>query len=379
MVAARVPDVVVLGAGVIGMSVAWRAAEAGLAVTLVDPAPGGGASFAAAGMLAPITEASYGEEDLLKLNLQGARAYPAFIAELEERSRRTAGYRRCGTLMVAADWDDMAVVEDLHRYHRELGLPVARLSGAECRDLEPALSRRVRGGLLVEDDHEVDNQALLTALLDACRVAGISIVTERTTGIRLQSGRVAGVETRSGLVPAGAVVVCLGAWSGSLEGLPREASIPVRPVKGQLVHLTTREEPALFSRNIRTPEVYLVSRGDGRMVVGATVEEMGFDLTVTAGAVRDLLESAYEVLPGIVEAGFVGAVAGLRPALPDNKPAVGPGTIDGLVWATGHYRNGVLLAPVTATAIAAFLASGEMPQEMAAFAATRFATRVAAS
>ena len=371
-------DAAVVGGGIIGLTSAWRAAEQGLSVTVVDPHPGRGASFAAAGMLAPVTEVEPGEEPLLALNLEAAAGYPQFIEALEEAAGVPAGYRRCGTLMVAPDAGAGALVEHVYRLHLDLGLRVTRLTAAECRTLEPGLAPRIRGGVLAPDDHEVDNRALLEALAAACDRAGVRRHEAAATGVTMSKGRVTGVETATGTVAAGAVVVAMGAHSGGLLGLPRDAGLPVRPVKGQLVHVGRTGEPVLFNHNLRTPDVYLVARGDGRAVVGATVEEQGFDVGVTTGAVRELLDAAYEVLPGLNEARFSGAIAGLRPALPDNMPAIGPGAVDGLIWATGHFRNGILLAPVTAAAVAGLLATGRLDDDLGAFAPARFAAEAVA-
>lgn len=371
---AATSDTLVLGGGVIGLTVAWRVAQQGASVTLVDPQPGSGASFVAAGMLAPVTETEPGDADLLAWNLDAAIAYPAFVAALEEASGRAAGYRPCGTLFVAPDTAAKAVVDHVYRLHAGLGLDSAIVSASECRRLEPGLSPRIRGGLFAPGDHAVDTRALLDALIESCRRAGVRVVADSAARVTMNGQRVVGAETAGGdELTAGTVVVALGSRSGSIAGLPADATLPVRPVKGQLVHLGATGQPDLFEHNVRTPDVYLVSRGDGRAVVGATVEDKGFDTDVTAGAVRMLLDAAYEVLPGVTEAAFTRALAGSRPALPDNLPAIGPGAADGLVWATGHYRNGILLAPVTGDAVAELIATGRVPERCHAFSPQRFA------
>jgi glycine oxidase len=366
-------DAVVVGGGVVGLGVAWRAAQAGLAVTVVDPAPGQGASWAAAGMLAPVTEVHYGEQALLRLNLAAADRWPQFAAELEQAAGRQVGYRRCGTLSVARDLDDNAALEDLYRFQLDCGLRVERLSSRDCRRLEPGLAPRIRGGVLAPGDHQVDNRALVAALLAACERAGVAIRAARAAEVRLDRGRVAGVTLEGGAtLAAGAVVLAAGCWSGALGGLAAELLPPVRPVKGQLLHLRGPAAEPLCQRNVRGQEVYLVPRADGRVVVGATVEERGFDTRVTAGAVAELLRAAAELLPDVGELELVETVAGLRPGSPDNAPLLGPAGPDGLVVATGHYRNGILLTPVTAEAIAALLAGGGLPDAVAPFAPGRF-------
>lgn len=371
-------DVVVVGGGVVGMSVAWRAATRGLTVTVVDPAPGGGASRAAAGMLAPVTEASYGEEALLRLSLESARRFPSFVDELEGVTGHQVGYHPTGTLAVALDQDDRAVLDELGRFQRLLGLEVSTLSGREARRLEPMLSPAARGGIHVPGDHSVDSRRLSAALLVAAERAGVTVRRARVSEVVLACDRVSGVVLDTGdRLAAGTVVLAAGCWSGTL-GLPPEVVPPVRPVKGQILRLRAPAGRPFVSRTVRGlvkgTSVYVVPRADGEVVVGATVEEMGFDTTVTAGGVYELLRDAHEILPGVTELALTEASAGLRPGSPDNAPLVGPTALRGLVLATGHHRNGVLLAPVTADGVASLVDSGELPAEMSPFAPQRFAT-----
>src|SRR4051812_15576048 len=233
---ARNPDLVVVGGGAIGLSAAWRAASAGLAVTLLDPDPGRGASWAAAGMLAPVTEVHYGELPLLALNLASNRLWPSFAAELTELTGHDIGYRRTGTLMVARDTDDLAVLDRLLAYQRDNDLEVERLTSRECRKREPRLSPRIRGGMLVPGDHQVDNRALVEALVAACGKAGAELRAERADAVIVEADRVTGVRTASGTIACDRVLVAGGCWSASLGGLP-PGTVPVRPVKGQLLHL----------------------------------------------------------------------------------------------------------------------------------------------
>jgi len=372
-------DAVVVGGGVIGLGIAWRAATAGMTVTVVDEAPGRGASWAAAGMLAPVTEVHYGERPLLDLNLAAAGRWPSFAAEVEEASGRPVGYRPGGTLAVARDADDNAALEELFRFQLRCGLEVERLRSRECRQLEPGLHPGVRGGVLAAGDHQVDNRALVQALVAACERAGVGLVAGRVAELAVEGDRVAGVVLADGgTLAAGAVVLAAGCWSGGLGGLAAEALPPVRPVKGQLLYLRGPADQPLCSRNVRGLEVYVVPRGDGRVVVGATVEEQGFDTTVTAGAVHDLLRAALELLPDAAELELTETVVGLRPGSPDNAPMLGPAGPEGLVVATGHYRNGILLTPVTADAVAELLATGRVPELIARFGPGRFAAGVAA-
>jgi glycine oxidase len=383
-------DAVVVGGGVIGLGIAWRAALAGMTVTVVDDAPGRGASWAAAGMLAPVTEVHYGERPLLRLNLAAAARWPGFAAELEEASGQPVGYRPGGTLAVARDADDNAALEDLYQFQLRCGLEVERLRSRECRQLEPGLAPSIRGGVLASGDHQVDNRALVEALLVACQRAGVRMVPGRVAELTVTGDRVTGVvlagdgdpAAGSGPAPsapagetlaAGTVVLAAGCWSRGIGGLATEALPPVRPVKGQLLYLRGPADQPLCQGNVRGLEVYVVPRGDGRVVVGATVEEQGFDTQVTAGAVHELLRAALELLPDVAELELTETVVGLRPGSPDNAPMLGPTGPEGLVVATGHYRNGILLTPVTADAIAELLATGQAPELIAPFGPARFA------
>ncbi|MFF4955723.1 glycine oxidase ThiO [Streptomyces sp. NPDC001222] len=375
----RTSDVLVVGGGVIGLVTAWRAAQRGLATTVVDPAPGGGAAQVAAGMLAAVTELHYGEQTLLALNLESARRYPDFAAELTEATGQDLGYRRCGTLAVALDADDRAHMRDLHALQQRSGLASEWLSGRDCRRLEPMLAPGVRGGLKVDGDHQIDPRRLVAALVTACERAGVGFHrgwAERLTVLR---GRAAGIRTADGTdLAAEQVVLAAGSLSGQLAGVPDEVLPPVRPVKGQVLRLTVPKRYAPFlSRTVRAVvrggHLYLVPRENGELVVGATSEELGWDTTVTAGGVYELLRDAHELVPGITELALTETRAGLRPGSPDNAPLLGPTELDGLLLATGHYRNGVLLTPVTGDVMAHVLTTGGLPDEARPFTPRRFA------
>ncbi|MBB1259343.1 glycine oxidase ThiO [Streptomyces alkaliterrae] len=378
--------VCVIGGGVIGLVTAWRAAQRGVRVRVVDPEPGRGAARVAAGMLAAVTELHYGEETLLSLNLESARRYPAFAAELAEASGREAdptviGYRACGTLAVALDADDRAHLRELHALQHRCGLDSQWLTGRECRRLEPMLAPGVRGGLRVDGDHQVDPRLLVDALLRAAERAGVEFVRVRAERLRTGGGRATGVvlaDRRE--LAADQVVLAGGSESGRLAGLPPEVVPSVRPVKGQVLRLRMPSGAAygrFLSRTVRAVvrggALYLVPRESGELVVGATSEELGWDTTVTAGGVYELLRDAHELVPGITELPLVETCAGLRPCSPDNAPMLGATALPGLLLATGHHRNGVLLAPVTGDALAAALVDGELPPVAAPFTPLRFA------
>ncbi|OIJ68773.1 glycine oxidase ThiO [Streptomyces mangrovisoli] len=380
----RTSDVLVVGGGIIGLVTAWRAAQRGFAAAVVDPAPGGGAAQVAAGMLAAVTELHFGEQTLLGLNLESARRYPRFAAELTELTGQDLGYRRCGTLAVALDADDRAHLRELHTLQRQSGLESEWLSGRDCRRLEPLLAPGVRGGLRVDADHQIDPRRLAAALVTACERAGVAFHRAWAERLVVARDRAAGVVTADGTeLAAGQVVLAGGSLSGRLAGVPADVVPPVRPVKGQVVRLTVPPRYAPFlSRTVRAvvrgSAVYLVPRENGELVLGATSEELGFDTTVTAGGVYELLRDAHELVPGITELPLAETRAGLRPGSPDNAPLLGPTALPGLLLATGHHRNGVLLTPVTGDALAHALTTGELPPEARPFTPARFSRAAAA-
>jgi glycine oxidase len=359
--------VTVVGGGAIGLATAWRLSQRDARVVVVDPDPGQGATGVAAGMLAPVTEVHYGEEPLLALNLDSARRWPTFVTELEREAGRPIGYRDEGTLAVAVHDDDRRALDALVRFQAQLGLPVERLPSSACRGLEPALTPRIRGGAFVPGDHQVEPRALTPALLAACERRGVEFRRHPAVGVT------AGPRTRlddGDELASDVVVVAAGCWSRAL------VDVPVRPVKGQILRLRG-DVAALLTRTIRGfaegVSVYLVPRADGELVVGATVEERGFDATVTAGAVRELLDAAAHLLPGVAELELAEARAGLRPGTPDNAPILGPAPgLDGVLVAAGHFRNGILLTPVTADTIADLALTGEAAPVLAPFSAARF-------
>ncbi|MEV6119616.1 glycine oxidase ThiO [Streptomyces sp. NPDC052077] len=374
----RTPDVLVVGGGIIGLVTAWRSAQRGLATALVDPEPGGGAAQVAAGMLAAVTELHHGEQTLLALNLASARRYPRFAAELTECTGRDLGHRRCGTLAVALDADDRAHLRELHALQQSAGLESEWLSGRECRRLEPMLAPGVRGGLRVDGDHQIDPRRLARALVIACERAGVAFHRVWAERLTVTGDRATGVVTADGTaLTAGQTVLAGGSFSGRLAGVPEEVRPPVRPVKGQVLRLTMpRAHGPLLHRTVRAVvrggHLYLVPRENGELVVGATSEELGWDTTVTAGGVYELLRDAHELVPGITELPLTETRAGLRPGSPDNAPLLGPTGLPGLLLATGHHRNGVLLTPVTGDALGHALVTGELPDEARPFTPRRF-------
>ena len=355
-------DVLVVGGGVIGLSIAWKAAVAGHTVTVVDTRPGHGASWAAAGMLAPVGEAHFGEDALTALNIEAVRAWPAFARVLEHESGMAVDLVAEGTLLVAVDPSDLAATDDLLDYRRTLGLAAHRRSARECRAAEPLLAPGIRGGAELVDDHQVDNRRVVEALILACRSRGVTFVEDEVVEVTTGTDGVTGVVLGTAEALAGTVVVvAAGCRSGQLGGLPEHVLPPVRPVKGLTLRLRAGDGVAGLRRTVRGlvhgRSCYLVPRPDRSVVVGATVEEKGFDTTVQVGAVGDLLDDARRLIPSLEEYELVDITTGLRPGSPDNAPIVGRTGIAGLLMATGHFRNGILLAPLTAQAVAAMLDS----------------------
>jgi glycine oxidase len=345
-------DAVIVGGGIIGLCCAWRAAQRGARVAVVERSqPPAGATRVAAGMLAPVGELAFGEPELLKLTLAASELYPGFVAELERASGIATGYRRDGALHIALDRDEAAELRRVHELQRSLGLGAEWLTPRRCRELEPGLTPSFNGGVHAPDEASVDPRALTSALLGALDdEERVELLSGTSVEAALYDGeRITGVRTdRDEELRGATVVLAAGAWSGAAEWLPEAARPPVRPVKGQILELRSRDGAAACERIVVSERVYLVPRPDGRLIIGATVEEQGFDTAVTAGGVHELLREAYRLLPEVAEMELTEAAAGLRPGTPNNLPLVGPSGVDGLLWATGHYRNGILLAPLSA-------------------------------
>jgi len=365
---------VVVGAGAIGLAVAYRLAEAGASVRLIDASGTRGASWAAAGMLAPISEAIFGEEELTRLNLAAVAKFAEFAGELRARTGKSVGLRSDGTLAAAFNSDDRAALDRLTNFRTALGLRTERLTATEARRLEPFLATGIRGAVLAADDLSVDNRRYVEAIRQACASAGVELVRAEVVSLIERNGRVAGVLVDSGESwAADTVVLCTGAATERFTGLP------IRPVKGQILRLNVpqrlRRDGPVLTRTVRGivrgGEVYLVPRDDGEVVVGATQEQQGWDTTVTAGGIYELLRNAYELVPISSEFTFVEARAGLRPGTPDNGPILG-WLGEGLLVASGHFRNGILLSPLTGAAVANLVAGKPIEEEWKPFSPNRF-------
>jgi glycine oxidase len=365
-------EVVVVGGGVVGLSVAYELARRGRRVLVVDrdELPGI-ATRAAAGMLAPTSEADLADRTLVELELDSLRRYPGFIAGIETLTGRSCGHRRDGTLWVALNRDQEGDLERLATMQRAKGLAASWLSARDTLAREPHLSGRVVSGLLIDGDHQVDPRALAAALRTAIAALGGQVVTGcRATRIDDEAGRVRGVsgdvDGEAFRVACEVAVLAAGVWSGEVTApLP---PLGLRPVKGQLVRLAG---PELVRHVVRSPDVYLVPRRGGELLLGATMEEQGLDALPTAGAILDLLREAWRILPGVYDLAVIELSVGFRPAVRDHRPVIGAAATRGLYVATGHFRNGVLLSPATAHYLAEWIAEGVPPLALEPFGVER--------
>jgi glycine oxidase len=367
----------VIGAGASGLGIAWRLAAAGCPVTAFERgAAGRGASWAAAGMLAAGLEAEPGEERLLALNLEGQRLWPAFRTELEAVSGIEVGYRDEGTLAVALTRDDVERLRFAFDFQRAGGIQLDWLSVVEARRLEPHLRPGVAAAVLSPNDHQVDSRRLVLALKQAFLAAGGALHEHaEVRALDIEAGRARGAIVGDERCAADVVVLAGGAWSAGLEGLPPAVRPPVRPVKGQMLALRMDPAQPLLRHVLWAPKGYLVPKPDGRLIVGGTVEERGFDPDLTAGGVLALLEAAWRALPTIEELPIDELWTGFRPTSRDDAPILGPTSVEGLFVATGHHRNGILLTPLTALAVSEAVLSGRVPDLIREFTIDRFTVR----
>lgn len=366
-------DVAVIGGGLIGLSIAWRLARAGRTVTVLERETiGAGASLAATGMLAPAAEHEPGSDPLLPLALDSLRLWPGFRDALEAESGRTIDYRADGTLVLAVGRDEVERLRFRYDLQRRSGLDATWLPGSEVRRLEPGLRPSVTAGIHCPLDHQVDPRLVMEALTEACRRAGV-ILVERTavTTLDWSGGRVTGIRAGDRVVAAETVILASGAWSGEGGLLPDALALPVRPLKGQSLALRTTARTGTLARMVWTEQVHMAPKSDGQLIVGATVEDCGFRPGVTAGGLYALLEGARRVLPGIEEMEVEAVWSGYRPTSDDDAPILDT-IAPGLVAATGHHRNGYLLAPITAEAIAALVLHGALPEVARPFTRLRF-------
>jgi glycine oxidase len=363
-----------IGAGVVGLGIAWRLAKRAEVLVFDRGKAGAGATYAAAGMLAACCEAEPGEEALTALGRDSQARWPDFAEDLARASGVDVELRREGTLVLALTADDQAELAHRLEYQRKLDLPLEWLSGPATRAREPHLAGKIAGAVFSPQDHQVDNRKLTQALRIAAEAAGVKIHEQRPVKeIAVAAGRAKGVVFDDGTdVAADSIVLAAGAWSRGIAGLPPDRRPPVRPVKGQMLALRMDPGAPLLNHVLWAPGAYLVPRRDGRLIVGATVEEKGFDETITAGGMLTLLEAAWRAIPAVEELPIDEIWVGHRPGSRDDAPILGRGPLEGLFYATGHHRNGILLAPVTADAMARLILDDVVEPAIRPFGLERF-------
>ncbi|HKK31074.1 MAG TPA: glycine oxidase ThiO [Alphaproteobacteria bacterium] len=376
----KTPHILIIGGGVNGLGIAWRLAEAGCKVSVYDSGPIGpgtrGATWAAGGMLAAGVEAEPGEEALTTLCLDSQQRWPAFREQLESLTGISVGYRDEGTMVVATNRDEAAALRHHYDYQVKLGIGLEWLTPFDARRREPHLGRNITAAVYSPGDHQVENRDLLRALVRATELRGVALYPDTPVeALETAAGRATGVRVGGELIEADAVVHATGAWAGSLQGMPPEAKPPVRPLKGQMLAVQMDPAAPILSHVVWAPTTYLIPRLDGRLLIGATVEERGFDETITAGGLLSLLDTAWRALPTIEELPVVETWVGFRPTSRDDAPIFGPTPVEGLYLATGHHRNGILLAPLTADAVSQAILNGSMPAIAEPFRLDRFHTK----
>ena len=371
--------IIIVGGGAIGLSIGWQLAKAGRDVTVFDrDRAGQAASWASAGMLTPLAEVRFQEEGLLRFALKSLELYPEFVGELESDAGHTVGYRPDGVLLVGVTRDDVEHLRFRHDYQRELGLPVEWLSGAGAREREAHLSTQISAAVWCPGDHHVDNRLLVQALKTGFEKAGGHLVEETPVArVEIEGERVRGVEAGGEMHEAATVVLAAGAWSRLVPGLPDVCKPPVRPVRGQIMRLEMTKDVTLgtivwYSRIASSAVAYMVPRDDGSLILGATSEEMGFDTRLTAGGMFELTRAAWEAVPGVYDLPIIETTAGLRPGSRDDAPILGETPVKGLIMATGHYRKGILLVPITAYNVCELILTGKTPEVIRPFGMDRF-------
>jgi glycine oxidase len=366
-------DCVVIGAGVIGCAVALRLRQAGLQVTLLERgAPGREATWASAGMLSPQAEAE-GPGPALDFGMASRDLYPDFAAEIGRLADVDVGYRQSGVIWLALTDEDEARLAQREAWQRRAGLPLERLDARSLHDAEPALTADLRFGLLFPGDHQVDARRLGEGLAEAAARAGVRVVSEsRARRLVVEHGRVTAVAAETGTIATPRAVLAAGAWSGEIEGagLPPGA---VRPVRGQIVEL----DPATpIRRVVFTAVGYLVPKPRGRLLAGSTMEEAGYNKSVTLAGMEAIARGAAEMAPSLAAIPFREAWAGFRPATKDRLPVLGPSpSAPNVFYATGHYRSGILLSAITGELIAGLIAGRKPPVDVAPFSPARFTNR----
>lgn len=365
--------VLIIGGGIIGISIGWQLARQGLKVVIFEKdVAGGSASFTAAGMLAPQAEMGFEDLELFYYCRKSLNLFDRFCDELYCDSNISVMPEKTGCILPGFERDDMERLRRLYDFREKVNLPVEWLSASEAREIEPFLSPRCTGAIWIKDDAQINNRLLLNALKKAFMNSG-GILREfvEIEKIEIRNGKVQGVVSGAYREESDTVVIAAGSWSKLIKGLPEVLIPPVRPVKGQIINLNFNKSCGL-KKIVRAPDVYLLPKSDGRLVIGASVEEAGFDTSPTAGEVFRMLQRAWEAVPSIYDLPIQSIEAGLRPGSRDHMPIIGDCEVEGLYFATGHYRNGILLAPVTAYELSQLITKGIVTEDIKRFSINRF-------
>jgi glycine oxidase len=371
----KINNCIIIGGGIIGLSLGWQLLKKGIEVKIYEKDKAGrSSSYTAAGMLAPQAEMGFEDIDMFYLCRKSLAQYPKFLDELYEDSKIKAELEKTGCILPGFDRDDLERLRRLYDFREKIGLPVKWLSATEAREIEPFLSPRCTGAIWIEDDAQINNRLLLEGLKTAFEKLGGKIYENYLARkINIEDNRVKSVLINDEEIKSDAVIIAAGAWSKQIEGLEEDLTPPVRPVKGQIINLRLNETCRL-SKVVRAPDVYLLPKSDGRLIIGASVEEMGFDTNPTAGEIFRLLERGWEAVPSIYDLPIESIEAGLRPGSRDHMPIIGACRAEGLYYATGHYRNGILLAPITSYGLSQWITTGIQPEDLKGFEISRFYT-----
>ena len=378
-----ITDIAIIGGGVIGLATGWQLARSGKKVIIFEKEEAGhGAGWASAGMLAPQTEAGYDQKELLELSLESLKKYPEFLRVLEEDSGIKVEAEKTGSLICALNRDDLERLQRFYDFRHQLGFPVQWLKGSEAVEKEPFLSPKVTAAVFVPDDWHLDSRRFITALKTAfvnkggeiqehAPVAEILLENRgrKISGIKILNQKIENEQE----IQVDSIVLAAGAWSSQIKGIPEDFIPPIRPVKGMILNLKT--ESCQLTHVIRAAGVYLVPKRNGRLLVGATSEEKGYNLSANIGGIKDLLQNAFDIVPGITETSLEEIQLGLRPANRDHSPVLGPSPIQGLYYAAGHYRHGILLTPITALEVCHSILTGDT-EKLKPFSITRFLSSV---
>ncbi len=366
-------NTIIIGGGIIGLATGWQLAKKGINVEILERNTAGrSASWAAAGMLAPQAEMGFEDIELFYLCRKSLDMYPRFVEELYNDSGIKVELEITGCILPGFDRDDAERLRRLYDFREKIGMPVVWLTGSEAREIEPFLSPRCTGAIWIDDDAQINNRLMLDALKKAFVKCGGKLYEDHEVEkINISGGKVTGLTVHEKHITADNIIIAGGAWSKQIPGIPENLLPPVRPVKGQIINLRLNDS-CRVTKVVRAPDVYLLPKSDGRLILGASVEEMGFDVNPTAGEIFRLLERGWEAVPSIYDLPIESIDVGLRPGSRDHMPIIGSSEVDGLFFATGHYRNGILLTPITAFELSNWIATGDPSEALKGFDISRF-------